>query len=300
MTLSNSEELGNILNANREQLKKEVEKQEEPAEQQEQAIEVEVEIENPIEGDSPSPSIPERNGESTSDELETESPMGNESQGGEEEQQDPVLEQGEYGQSEEQEKISSNQPVEEFHEEKTILPEKKTDLSIIGEALERNEESLKELEEYLASAEKRFFKFMEKAVSPVLDGLYSGKKFASDLIEELTKSGNDQLQQTKQWLTVYDKLMSQIEQFFEKFSIKLYIPSVGSLFDENTQEPIGVVEDEQFQDEQIKEVVRYGLIYEKEIDHQSSFLFRPAQVIVVKNKMQQDLESGEGNEDESR
>ena len=75
---------------------------------------------------------------------------------------------------------------------------------------------------------------------------------------------------------------------------------MGSLFDENKQEPIGVVEDEQFQDEQIKEVVRYGLIYEKEIDNQSSFLFRPAQVIVVKNKMQQDLESGKGNEDASR
>ena len=182
----------------------------------------------------------------------------------------------------------------------SILPETKSDLTIIEEALERNEEILKELEEHLASAEKRFFKFMEKAVSPVLDGLYSGKKFASDLIEELTKSGNEQLQQTKQWLTIYDKLMNQIEQFFEKFSIKLYIPSVGSLFDENTQEPIGVVEDEQFQDEQIKEVVRYGLIYEKEIDHQPSFLFRPAQVIVVKNKMQQDLESGKGNEDASR
>ena len=71
----------------------------------------------------------------------------------------------------------------------SILPETKSHLTIIEEALERNEESLKELEEHLASAEKRFFKFMEKAVSPVLDGLYSGKKFANDLIEELAKLG---------------------------------------------------------------------------------------------------------------
>ena len=130
-------------------------------------------------------------------------------------------------QCEEQEKSSSSQPQEEEHEDGTILPERKTDLTIIEEALERNEEILKELEEHLASAEKRFFKFMEKAVSPVLDGLYSGKKYANDLIEELAKSGNEQLHQTKQWLTIYDKLMNQIEQFFEKFSIKLYIPSSG-------------------------------------------------------------------------
>ena len=92
-----------------------------------------------------------------------------------------------WGNSEEQEKSSSSQSREEEHEDGTILPEIKTDLAIIEEALERNEVILKELEEHLASAEKRFFKFMEKAVSPVLDGLYSGKKFANDLIEELAQ-----------------------------------------------------------------------------------------------------------------
>ena len=62
--------------------------------------------------------IPERNEEPTSDELETESPMGNESQGGEEEQQDPTLEQVELEQCEEQEKSSSSQPEEEVHEDR--------------------------------------------------------------------------------------------------------------------------------------------------------------------------------------
>ena len=52
-----------------------------------------------------------------SDELETESPMENESQGGEEEQQDPTLEQVELEQCEEQEKSSSSQPQEEGHED---------------------------------------------------------------------------------------------------------------------------------------------------------------------------------------
>ena len=94
------------------------------------------------------------------------------------------------GKNEEQDKVSSDQSVEESHEKKSDL----TNIKEAEEALDRNEEILKELEEHLASAEKRFFKFIKKAVSPVLDGLYSGKKFAHDLIEEMARSGKYQVQ----------------------------------------------------------------------------------------------------------
>ena len=186
---------------------------------------------------------------------------------------------------------------EEKTETETVSKGERNDLAHLHEVLLIDEEILKELEEYLETAENRFLKFMEKGVAPVLDGLYSGKNFAKDLIDELEKNEKEELDKTKQWLTIYDVLMNKIEQFFEQFSIKLYIPKSGSLFDENNQEPIGVVDDEQFHDEQIKEVVRFGLIYEKEIYNQPSFLFRPAQVIVVKNKNQKEIvDSGEGNE----
>ncbi|WP_428909860.1 nucleotide exchange factor GrpE [Niallia sp. Krafla_26] len=242
-----------------------------------------VEIETVLEGDSPSPSVPEQNIELVTEEMVPHNEL------------EPTLEVPEA----EQEKSITPPLEKEIHEDGTTLPEGKTDTAIIEEALETNEEILKELEECVTSAETRFFKFMEKGVSPILDGLYSGKKYGNDLIKELGPD-HEQLEQTKEWLTIYDELMDQIRQFFATFSINLFIPEAGSLFDEHTQEPIGVVEDEGFQDEQVKEVVRFGLIYEKEIDQQPSFLLRPAQVIVVKNKKQPDLASGKGNEDESR
>ncbi|PKG22903.1 nucleotide exchange factor GrpE [Niallia nealsonii] len=172
----------------------------------------------------------------------------------------------------------------------------KSDLTIIQDAIQINDGILIELKEHLQSAENRFFKFIEKGVAPVLDGLYSGKAYALDLIEQLEKNNNEELNQTKQWLTIYDTLMNEIEELFARFSIKLYAPERGSFFDENKQEPIGVIEAADLEDEQIKEVVRYGLHFEKEMTNESSYLLRPAQVIVVKNKKVEVKESCEGNE----
>ena len=82
---------------------------------------------------------------------------------------------------------------------------------------------------------------------------------------------------------------------FNEFHVDLYIPQPQDTFDEYKHEPIGVVEDEELEDEQIKEVVRYGLIYQKELFNQSYFLIRPAQVIVVKNKSKDLVEENRGN-----
>lgn len=190
---------------------------------------------------------------------------------------------------------------EEQNEQNSLAEEEasegnKSDLTIIQEAIQINDGILLELKEHLQNAENRFFKFIEKGVAPVLDGLYSGKAYALDLIEQLEKNNNEELDQTKQWLTIYDILMKEIEELFARFSIKLYAPERGSLFDENKQEPIGVIEAADLEDEQIKEVVRYGLHFEKEMTNESSYLLRPAQVIVVKNKKVEVKESCEGNE----
>ena len=90
--------------------------------------------------------------------------------------------------------------------------------------------------------------------------------------------------------------MNELTRFFDVFSVQLYIPEAGTLFNEETQEPIGVIEDAELEDEQIKEVVRFGLVYGKEIYEQEDFLIRPAQVIVVKNKQQDATNPGDGHE----
>lgn len=154
---------------------------------------------------------------------------------------------------------------------------------VVENAINENNEVIEELNEIIEIAEKRFCTFIEKAVAPVMDGLYSGKKHGISLIKEIKVQSLEQTEYIEQWLNIYNEMLTPIEKLFESFEVELHIPAISDSFDENVHEPIAVVEDGAFNDEEIKEVVRYGLSYKKEIFNQNSFMIRPAQVIVVKN-----------------
>ncbi|MEW4209479.1 hypothetical protein Q0O85_13105 [Priestia megaterium] len=170
-----------------------------------------------------------------------------------------------------------------------------SEAALLKEAIRSNQNVLQEVNERIETAEKRFVTFMEKGVAPIIDGLYSGSNYANDLLVELEQQNHEQFSKVKEWLTIYPRLMKDVEALFNEFHVRLYIPQPQDTFDEYKHEPIGVVEDEELEDEQIKEVVRYGLIYQKELFNQSHFLIRPAQVIVVKNKSKDLVEENRGN-----
>ncbi|MCM3162620.1 nucleotide exchange factor GrpE [Metabacillus litoralis] len=165
-----------------------------------------------------------------------------------------------------------------------------TKISLLKEAIESNQHVLDQLDEHNQAAQKRFLTFIEKGVAPVLDGLFSGDKYGKELLAQLSSEDSADCEKVKKWLEIYQILMNEIKRLFDQFSIEYFSPEIGESFNELKHEPIGVVEDSAFQDEQIKEVVRYGLSFKKE-----EFDIRPAQVIVVKNKQ---VVEQRGNEDE--
>ncbi|CAK8582523.1 nucleotide exchange factor GrpE [Priestia megaterium] len=202
-----------------------------------------------------------------------------------------------------QEHDLKNQPIEDVSIEKEAeITEEienptygESEAALLKEAIHSNQNVLQEVNEKIEAAEKRFVTFMEKGVAPIIDGLYSGSNYANDLLVELEQQNHEQFSKVKEWLTIYPRLMKDVEGLFNEFHVELYIPQPQDTFDEYKHEPIGVVEDEELEDEQIKEVVRYGLIYQKELFNQSHFLIRPAQVIVVKNKSKDLVEENRGN-----
>jgi len=202
-----------------------------------------------------------------------------------------------------QENENQNQPIEDVSIEKEAEVTEETEsgtyseseAALLKEAIRSNQNVLQEVNERIETAEKRFVTFMEKGVAPIIDGLYSGSNYANDLLVELEQQNHEQFSKVKEWLTIYPRLMKDVEALFNEFHVRLYIPQPQDTFDEYKHEPIGVVEDEELEDEQIKEVVRYGLIYQKELFNQSHFLIRPAQVIVVKNKSKDLVEENRGN-----
>jgi molecular chaperone GrpE (heat shock protein) len=159
-------------------------------------------------------------------------------------------------------------------------------LAVLQEITNQYEEAEQQLSQLIEGAESRFLKFIEKSVAPIMDGLVSGHYYGKELLEEIKASGYSPIQSVEDWLNVYSKLLKPIDKLFDENGIKRYFPKIGDRFDEHSHEPIGVVEDPNFEDEQIKEVTRIGLIYKKNIDSQPQFLIRPAQVIVVKNNRQ--------------
>ncbi|MED3878787.1 nucleotide exchange factor GrpE [Priestia megaterium] len=202
-----------------------------------------------------------------------------------------------------QEHDIQNQPIEDVSIEKEAEVTEETEsgtyseseAALLKEAIRSNQNVLEEVNERIEAAEKRFVTFMEKGVAPIIDGLYSGSNYANDLLVELEQQNHEQFSKVKEWLTIYPRLMKDVEALFNEFYVDLYIPQPQDTFDEYKHEPIGVVEDEELEDEQIKEVVRYGLIYQKKLFNQSHFLIRPAQVIVVKNKSKDLVEENRGN-----
>lgn len=202
-----------------------------------------------------------------------------------------------------QEHDIQNRPIEDVSIEKEAEVTEETEsgtyseseAALLKEAIGSNQNVLQEVNERIEAAEKRFVTFMEKGVAPIIDGLYSGSNYANDLLVELEQQNHEQFSKVKEWLTIYPRLMKDVEALFNEFHVELYIPQPQDTFDEHKHEPIGVVEDEELEDEQIKEVVRYGLIYQKELFNQSHFLIRPAQVIVVKNKSKDLVEENRGN-----
>lgn len=180
-------------------------------------------------------------------------------------------------------------------EEKLLYVSEAT--SVLETAIATNEAALEELAENIESTEKRFCSFIEKSLAPVMDGLYSGKKYGESLRNEFTDSASEQADYAKEWLHIYEELLNPMESLFDEFNVSFYIPAVRDLFDEYYHEPIAVVEDTDFENEQVKEVVRYGLKYNDTIYGQENFLIRPAQVIVVKNIAGQQQEIQEATED---
>lgn len=158
-------------------------------------------------------------------------------------------------------------------------------LILLQKQLSDNHEVLIDLQEMNYKVEKRFFTFMEKSLAPILDGLYSGKKHAQNVEKEISEEHEETRENVSQWLEIYSDLIKLLKTVFDKCSIHLLTPSIAEPFDENLHEPIAVIEDASFRNEQIKEVVRLGLVY-----HPESFLIRPAQVIVVKNVEQKKSE----------
>ncbi|MEH7415773.1 nucleotide exchange factor GrpE [Neobacillus drentensis] len=153
----------------------------------------------------------------------------------------------------------------------------------LEEVSKQNEETLEQVKGAIEAAEKRFVTFIEKALAPVMDGLYSGDMYAKDLIVEVTDSYPDYSPYVTEWLTVYTTLMSSIKKILDQFSVGLLIPETGQFFNEREHEPLVIVEDPSMENEQIKEVIRYGYFYQGVIYNQEGFIIRPAQVSVVKN-----------------
>ncbi|MEM5017447.1 nucleotide exchange factor GrpE [Metabacillus indicus] len=179
----------------------------------------------------------------------------------------------------EPEAVENEQPVRDSQHEKPI----EVSISELESAVKSNQSVIEEMDECLAVIEKRFFGFVEKGIAPVFDGLFSGRSHAEKFTLELASSAHHQVGEVAEWLNIYSRLMNEIEGFLEMYQIEFYLPKTGILFDEMKHEPIGVVEDAEFKDEQIKEVVRCGIYYSEEYPEKKKLLLRPAQVIVVKN-----------------
>ncbi|MCI2254785.1 nucleotide exchange factor GrpE [Domibacillus sp. PGB-M46] len=176
--------------------------------------------------------------------------------------------------------------------------ERKSDIELVQEKAEINEKVLDGLTDFTNSLQKQFYSFFEKAVVPVIDGLYSGKKFSAEWISQLQEQNNEENERVIEWLDVYDRFIQEMTEFLETFNFHLYEPEEGALFDEETMEPIGVVENHEMEDEQVAEIVRFGLL-SKQRDKEEPLLIRPAQVIVVKNREEQQEDTGEEQPNES-
>lgn len=212
-------------------------------------------------------------------------------------QEDPLSESGapkleeadELKKSVEESKLIDEERRLEIYEEATLKDGDNDDqhLILLQKQLSDNHQALIELKEMNHKVEKRFFTFMEKSLAPIMDGLYSGKKHAKNVEKEINEEHEETREKVNHWLEIYSDLIHLIETVFDSCSINLLTPTIAEPFNENLHEPIAVIEDPSFRNEQIKEVVRLGLVY-----HPQSFLIRPAQVIVVKNveqKMSDDV-----------
>ncbi|PTL37805.1 nucleotide exchange factor GrpE [Alkalicoccus saliphilus] len=201
-------------------------------------------------------------------------------------------------------KLNNEKPLED--PPKGFIPIKKTNSNPILELVEKDNQSIflnffeEEVDEIIKvnrdqvellqvdieMAEKRFFQFIEKALAPIMDGLYNGKLHAKELVIYTNDSFPDYKTEVIEWVSIYEELMEEVNKLLKTYFVGLLIPEKGDYFDELKHDPIAVVEDTEYHNEQIKELVRYGYYYKKTINNQKNFIIRPAQVTVVKNLLE--------------
>ena len=132
------------------------------------------------------------------------------------------------------------------------------------------------------SAEKSFLSGVERQVLPIIDGLDEGKKIGVAAIENMVEQFPEVADELKTWFGIYDLLIGKLESEFEVIGLRPRIASPGEPVDYELYDPVDVEEDPQFEDEQIKEMVRRGYVLvgaSNGIDR----VVRPGQVVVVKN-----------------
>jgi len=132
------------------------------------------------------------------------------------------------------------------------------------------------------SAEKVFLSAVERQVLPVIDGLDEGKKIGVSAIKNLANQFPEMTDNLKKWFGVYGFLIKKLESEFEALGLQPRIATPGEPIDYELYDPIDVEEDLQFEDEQVKEMVRRGYVLMGTSGCMDRVV-RPGQVVVVKN-----------------
>jgi molecular chaperone GrpE (heat shock protein) len=131
---------------------------------------------------------------------------------------------------------------------------------------------------------KGWLQFVEKKMLPILDGLADGKKYSQLVVEELKKNESEYLEDLNNWLQTHEDWQTKLLDLLKRVGVYPINDECGKPIDYNRHEPIDVERDENFKDEDIKEIVRQGYEYEDETETgKERPILRPAQVVVVKN-----------------
>ncbi len=132
------------------------------------------------------------------------------------------------------------------------------------------------------TAEKSFLSGVERQVLPIIDGLDEGKKIGAGAIDKLIEQFPDVAGELRGWFEIYDLLIEQLESELGMLGLQPQIAAPGEPVDYELYDPVDVEEDPQFEDEQIKEMVRRGYMM-VETRSGVDLVVRPGQVVVVKN-----------------
>lgn len=145
----------------------------------------------------------------------------------------------------------------------------------------QNYQTVSKLGDLAEKRKKKFLGFVETSILPMIDGIRDGQKYATDRINKL-QIGSPISEEVQRWFETYSALYREFMNFLDKIKVRRMEVKLGAAIDYALHEPFGTEPDASLPNEHIKEISRDG--YEYASQDSKSYVLRPAQVIVVKNK----------------